>query len=138
VAAIGGPETPGVGFGTGVERILLAVARSAAEVPSAPAPVAYLVSMGEGTRGEVFALAHEMRTRGVVVELDYVGRSAKGQMKQAGRSGARLAVIIGEAEMAAGTVTLRDLRSGQEELMARDEVVALAQAAAAERPPAGV
>jgi histidyl-tRNA synthetase len=138
VAAIGGPETPGVGFGTGVERILLAVARSAAEVPSPPAPVAYLVAMGEGTRGEVFALAHAMRSNGVVVELDYVGRSAKGQMKQAGRTGARFAVIIGEAEMAAGTVTLRDLTSGEEKQMPREQAVALAQAAAAERPAAGV
>jgi histidyl-tRNA synthetase len=138
VAAIGGPETPGVGFGTGVERILLAVARSAAEVPSPPAPVAYLVAMGEGTRGEVFALAHAMRSNGVVVELDYVGRSAKGQMKQAGRTGARFAVIIGEAEMAAGTVTLRDLTSGEEKQMPREQAIALAQAAAAERPAAGV
>jgi histidyl-tRNA synthetase len=138
VAAIGGPETPGVGFGTGVERILLAVARSAAEVPTAPAPVAYLVSMVEGMRGEVFALAHEMRSRDVVVELDYVGRSAKGQMKQAGRTGARFAVIIGEAEMAAGVVTLRDLTSGEEKQMPRAEAVALAQVAAQSRPPAGV
>ena len=138
VASIGGPEIPGVGFGTGVERILMAVARSAAEVPGLPAPVAYLVAMGEGTRGEVFALAHEMRSKGVVVELDYVGRSAKGQMKQAGRTGARFAAILGEAEMAAGTVILRDLASGEERQMPRKEAVALAQAAAAERPAAGV
>lgn len=138
VAAIGGPETPGVGFGTGVERILLAVARSATQAPALPAPVAYLVSVGEATRGEVFALAHEMRSRGVAVDLDYAGRSAKGQMKQAGRSGARFAIIIGETEMAAGMVTLRDLASGDETGMPREEAVALARAAAAERPPAGV
>jgi histidyl-tRNA synthetase len=137
VAAIGGPDTPGVGFGTGVERILMAVERSAAEVPAAPAPVAYLVSVGEATRAEVFALAHEMRTRGVVVDLDYVGRSPKGQMKQAGRTGARFAVIIGEAEMAAGTVTLRDLTSGEETQMRREDAVALARATAAGRPVAG-
>ena len=137
VAAVGGPETPGVGFGTGVERILLAVERSAVRAPAAPAPVAYLVSVGEGTRGEVFALAHQMRSGGVAIDLDYVGRSPKGQMKQAGRTGARFAIIIGEAEMAAGTVTLRDLTTGDERQMPRAEAVALAQATAAERPVAG-
>ena len=138
VSAIGGPETPGVGFGTGVERILLAVTRSAVEAPAAPAPVAYLVSMGEGTRAQIFALAHEMRSRGVMVELDYAGRSAKGQMKQAGRTGARFAVIIGEAEMAAGVVTLRDLAWGEEKQLPRAEAVAQVQAAAESRPVAGV
>ncbi len=129
VAAIGGPETPGVGFGTGVERILLAVSRSNVEPPRAEAPVAYLVSVGQDTRGAVFALAHEMRARGMAVDLDYAGRSAKGQMKQAGRTGARYAVIIGEAEMISGTVTLRDLASGEERKVPRHEAAALVDVA---------
>jgi histidyl-tRNA synthetase len=133
VAAIGGPETCGVGFGTGVERILLAVSRSDVEAPPPETPVAYLVSVGEDTRGEVFALAHEMRHRGIAVELDYMGRSAKGQMKQAGRTGARYAVIIGEAEMATGTVTLRDLATGEESKIPRREAVALAELASGPR-----
>ncbi len=138
VAAIGGPETPGVGFGTGLERILLAVARSAGKVPTEAAPIAYLVSVGEKTRDAVFGLAHELRSLGVAVELDYMGRSPKGQMKQAGRSGARYAIIVGEAELAAGTVTLRDLAAGDEEQMARKEALAVVQAAAAGLPAAGV
>lgn len=131
VAAIGGPETPGVGFGTGVERILLAVSRSEADIPVAAAPTAYLVSFGDGAREAVFSLAHEMRSQGITVELDYVGRSPKGQMKQAGRCGARYAIIIGEAEMAAGVVTVRDLASGEEHQMPREQAVALAAAAVA-------
>jgi histidyl-tRNA synthetase len=138
VAAIGGPETPGVGFGTGVERILMAVSRSEAEAPQAARPAAYLVSVGEQTRAAVFALAHEMRALDLFVELDYVGRSPKGQMKQAGRTGARFALIVGEAELAAGTVTLRDLAAGDERQVAREEAIALVQAAVADRPAAGV
>jgi histidyl-tRNA synthetase len=129
VAAIGGPDTSGVGFGTGVERILLALSRSNVEAPSPETPVVYVVSVGEGTRGDVFALAHEMRRRGIAVELDYMGRSAKGQMKQAGRTGARYAVIIGEAEMATGTVTLRDLATGEESKVPRGEAAAVAEVA---------
>ena len=137
VAAIGGPETSGVGFGTGVERILLAVSRSNVQAPAPETPVVYLVSVGEDTRGEVFALAHEMRHRGIAVDLDYVGRSAKGQMKQAGRTGARYAVIIGEAEMATGEVTLRDLATGEESKVSRGEAVALAEVASGGRGALG-
>lgn len=135
VAAIGGPETPGVGFGTGVERILLAVSYAGVEVPSAPSPSAYLVSVGNEARGAVFSLAHEMRSRGITVELDYAGRSPKGQMKQAGRTGARFAVLIGEAEMAANAVTLRDLVSGEERQMPHSDAIALVEGAGA--PPRG-
>jgi histidyl-tRNA synthetase len=129
VAAIGGPDIPGVGFGTGVERILLAVSRSEVQVPAAPAPSAYLVALGDEARSEVFALAHEMRARGAAVDLDYMARSAKGQMKQAGRTGARYAVIIGDAELASGTVTLRDLAGATERRVSRAEAVALVTAA---------
>lgn len=114
VEEIGGPGTPGVGFGTGVERILLALERSEVAGPPTRGLSAYVVALGEAARSEVFLLAHELRTRGVAVDLDYQGRSAKGQMKQAGRSGARFAVIVGDEELVAGAVTLKDLTAGTE------------------------
>jgi histidyl-tRNA synthetase len=114
VAAIGGPEVPGVGFGTGVERILLALSRSGGELPGLQPPVVYLVALAAESRAQVFTLAHALRTRGIAVELDYMSRSVKGQMKQAGRSGARYAFIIGDEELATQTVTVRDLADGTE------------------------
>jgi histidyl-tRNA synthetase len=136
VAEIGGPAISGVGFGTGIERILLAVSRSDVEAPPAPAPAAYLVSVGEDARAEVFALAHEMRARGIAVDLDYMGRSPKGQMKQAGRAGARHALIIGEAELSSRTVTVRDLTTGAERKVPRAEAVAVVAATAGRGPAA--
>jgi histidyl-tRNA synthetase len=129
VEAIGGPATPGVGFGTGVERILLAMTRSGVEAPPASSPSAYLVAFAPEARGEIFALAHELRSRGLAVELDYMERSSKGQMKQAGRSGARFAVMMGDQELAQRTVTVRDLRSGEERNLPRDEAIALIEEA---------
>ena len=70
-------------------------------------------------------LAHEARTRGLLVDLDYMERSAKGQMKQAGRSGARYALIIGGEELAGGTVTIRDLARAEEKQVPRAEVLDL-------------
>lgn len=123
IESIGGPSVPGVGFGTGVERILLALSRSGVEAPPQPAPHVYLVAMTEEARSEVFRLAHAIRTRGGSAELDYMSRSGKGQMKQAGRSGARFAFIIGAQELNDGTVTVRDLQSGGEQVMVRPEAL---------------
>jgi histidyl-tRNA synthetase len=126
VEAIGGPSTPGVGFGTGLERILLALSRSGATPPSPEPPVVYLVALTPEARREVFVLAHEIRAGGGGAELDYMTRSAKGQMKQAGRSGARYAFIVGEQELADRSVTVRDLASGEERPLSRTEAVSLA------------
>jgi histidyl-tRNA synthetase len=126
VEALGGPAVPGVGFGTGVERILLALSRSGADQPAPPVPVAYLVAMIPEARDEVLVLAHEARTKGAAVDLDYMGRSAKGQMKQAGRSGARYAFIVGERELSESTVTVRDLALGEETSLCRADAVSLA------------
>jgi histidyl-tRNA synthetase len=144
VEAIGGPPVPGVGFGTGLERILLALSRSGVEPPPPPAPVAYLVAISPVARDQVFGLAHEIRTLGGAVDYDQMVRSAKGQMKQAGRSGARYAFILGDQELADSTVTVRDLATGQESSLSRAAAVGLAtrdaktpESTAVETPEAG-
>ncbi|MCX8032847.1 MAG: histidine--tRNA ligase [Thermoleophilia bacterium] len=125
VESIGGPPVPGVGFGTGVERLILALTRSGVPAPPGPALDVYLVAMTEGARSAVFALAHELRLRGVSADLDYMGRTGKGQMKQAGKSGARYAFILGENELASRTVTVRELATGDERLLSIDEAKSL-------------
>jgi histidyl-tRNA synthetase len=125
VEAIGGPPVPGVGFGTGLERIVLALTRSGVEPPPQAAPTVYLVAMTPAARDEVFALAHVIRTQGVAVDFDHMTRSGKGQMKQAGRSGARHAFILGERELSGSTVTVRDLSTGEESSLSRPAAIAL-------------
>jgi histidyl-tRNA synthetase len=130
VEAIGGSAVPGVGFGTGVERILSALGSTGTQRAAGHQPVAYLVALTASARDEVYKLAHEVRTMGIEADLDYAARSIKGQMTQAGRSGARYAFIMGEQEIAESTVTVRDLRSGTEMTLARAEALALAAEAA--------
>jgi len=104
VELIGGPPTPAIGWAAGIERILLAM-----EAPPAPEAIDVFVVSGEaGARA--FALVGELREAGIAADLDLAGRSFKGQMKQADRSGARHAVIL-EAD---GTAKLRDMRSGEQ------------------------
>jgi histidyl-tRNA synthetase len=108
--AMGGPSTPGVGFGIGIERVLLACDAEGC-FASPPAPLdAYVVDLVDGTVARDLSVA--LRDAGLRVDRGFDGRSIKAQMKGADRSGALAALIIGPDEAAAGTVTLRPLRGG--------------------------
>ncbi len=115
IEQLGGPSTPGVGWGAGLERIGLAMGETDA---APPAPQVYVVSFADDEREAAFALAQRLRAAGVRTELDLAARSPKGQLKQAGRSGAAWAVLLGLDGLAAGAVRLRRLDGGGEEDLA--------------------
>jgi len=121
-ASLGGRPTPGIGFGSGIERILLTC--DAEGVFGAPAR-GVDVFVADLTGGEVARdLTFELRRAGISADRGFDARSMKSQMKSADRSGARLAVIVGEDEVAAGQVSVRDLRDGSGQVsVARDELV---------------
>ena len=110
VSELGGPDVAGIGFGSGVERILLAAASHEAST----ALDVFFVTLSPEARTPAMKLASALRSEGVTCDLDYAGRSAKGQFRQADRSGAAYAAIIGEDELDRGVCTLRDMRSGKE------------------------
>ncbi|WP_047866000.1 histidine--tRNA ligase [Rubrobacter aplysinae] len=110
VEEIGGPDTPGIGFGSGVERVLMA-AGGPSDVPGVDV---YFAALSEDARMPALSLAGALRREGVACELDYAGRSAKGQLKQADRSGASWTVVMGEEELASGVAKLRDMSTGEE------------------------
>jgi histidyl-tRNA synthetase len=91
---IGGPPTPGVGFGAGIERLLLALEDAGVEPPPPPSVGAFFVVDAGAPRPDVLALMAELRRRGVSCDTDYAGRSLKGQLTQAGRANAELIVIV--------------------------------------------
>ncbi len=115
IEQIGGAPTPGVGWGSGLERIALAM-RDQPLPPSAPD--VYVVSFSDEARAAAFGVAQELRGAGLAAELDLAGRSPKGQLKQAGRSGAKLAVLLGLDELGADRVRLRTMDGGGEEDLA--------------------
>ncbi|MEY2432992.1 MAG: histidyl-tRNA synthetase [Acidimicrobiaceae bacterium] len=118
---MGGPSTPGIGFGAGVERILLACdAEGVFPAPSATVDV-FVIDVVDGTNA--LDLTHELRAAGVRADRAFDGRSMKSQMKQADRAGASVALIVGEQEIADGTVTVRDLGTSQQEAVSRADVV---------------
>ncbi len=122
IAIYGGPPTPAVGFAAGLDRILLAVDEERLPVPTGAGIDVYVVSVSDSARQECFCLAAQLR-RSLNVEQDLGRRSLQAQMKSASSLGARLAVILGEDELKAGTVTLRDMATGTQETVPRDEIV---------------
>ena len=107
---LGGPDLGGIGFGSGVERMLLAAASHEQE----PSLDVFFVTLAPEARVPAMRLAGALRADGVSCDLDYGGRGAKGQFKQADRSGASFAAIVGEDEISRGTVKVRDMASGEE------------------------
>ncbi|MBW6469488.1 MAG: histidine--tRNA ligase [Coriobacteriia bacterium] len=122
--AYGGKPTPGLGFALGFERTLLAMEAAGAVVPAPPLAEVYVARVDATVASETFAVASELRDAGVAAELDHVGRSLKAQFKQADKLGARLVVVVGPDEIAAGQVTLRDMGTKEETRVALADVAA--------------
>jgi histidyl-tRNA synthetase len=113
VEELGGPATPSVGVGIGIERLIL-VLEALERLPAAPRPDAFVVAASEGEVAWARRWVRDLRQSGLRVEVDIEGKKMKAQFKQADRSGARFAVILGEAEAASGQATVRDLASGDQ------------------------
>ena len=94
VEEIGGPPTPGVGFGAGIERLLIAMEDEGVADAEAPAVDVFLAVEPDAPRDLVPPLLKQLRDSGIAADTDYAGRSLKGQLTQAGRSGAATTVII--------------------------------------------
>jgi histidyl-tRNA synthetase len=94
VEELGGPPTPGVGFGAGLERLLLALEHEGATAEGESVDVFFVLDDG-GPREAMLGWIAELRAAGVACDADFAGRSVKGQLTQAGRLGARTTVIVG-------------------------------------------
>ena len=115
--ALGGGPLPGIGFALGLERIVLA--RGVDEAETSGIDV-FLVAVGDRAVADALGIVTRLRAAGIGADLDHSGRGMKGQMKAADRSGARYAAILGEEELEAGEVTLRDMSSGEQERVSVD------------------
>jgi histidyl-tRNA synthetase len=123
MATLGGQPLSGIGFGLGVDRTLLAC-RAEGVTPWTEARCEiFAVPLGEAAKRRLVVLAAQLRRAGVRVDLAYGGRGLKGAMKAADRSGARFALVLGERDLEAGTIGLKDLASGEQQGVALDDAV---------------
>jgi histidyl-tRNA synthetase len=117
VEEMGGPPTPAVGWAAGMERLAMLLP----EAPEAPRAVA-VIPAGEGAEGPAIEVLRELREAGVAAEIGYRG-NLKRRMERANKSGAFAAVILGEAEIAEGSVVVRDLLEGTQNKVPRDQLL---------------
>ncbi|HHT42362.1 MAG TPA: histidine--tRNA ligase [Firmicutes bacterium] len=127
VEELGGKPTPAVGFAVGVDRLLLALKVQGKLKSEETGPQAYLVHFGGETKRRAAWVAHYLRSHGFWVELDYLNRSIKAQMKAANRLNSRLVLIFGEEELDRGRVIVRNMQDGHEQEADLQELEQLAK-----------
>lgn len=121
VKQLGGSDCPAVGVGIGVERALIAL-EAESGLPAKAGIQVYVVNATPAARQITVQLAVELREAGFAAQFDFENRNLKGQFKQADRSGARFAVVIGDDEMAQSTFTIKDLKSATQESVSQDQL----------------
>ena len=120
VKQLGGPDRPGIGFAAGLERLVLELPDEKGS--SGPADV-FVVAFGQSTWSEARVLARDLRRAGFRTLIDYGERSSKSQMKRANRSNVQRMLILGEDELASNKVTIKEMETGHQETLPRDEVI---------------
>ncbi len=121
---LGGPPTPGVGFGSGLERIILVMKQLGVQAPAITKPSVYLAHLGPQAKREALRLVYDLRREDVGTWIAFGKRGLKSQMREAGKRAARYAVILGDDELAAGTATVRDMQTSEQSTVKLAELLA--------------
>jgi histidyl-tRNA synthetase len=110
---LGGQSLSGIGFGLGIDRILLAMEVEKIKPNVARYTDLYVISLGEVAKKDSFTIVNDLRRSGFVVEQSYGDRGLKGAMKAADKSGARFVIVMGDAEISTGSVELKNMATGE-------------------------
>lgn len=122
VAYFGGPETPGVGFGMGLERLLLVLDKQGVELPIETALDVYVAVLGPGANGRALELVQALRAQGFAAERDYLDRKLKAQFKSADTFKAKTLITLGESEVESGQVTVKNNHNREEVTVSLDQI----------------
>ncbi|MDY6227844.1 MULTISPECIES: histidine--tRNA ligase [unclassified Clostridium] len=127
IEEIGGPEMPAVGFGLGLERLIMTLEKEGIEIPKEDVIELYIGARGEGARTEAFVLANKLRSIGVKTEVNHMGRSIKAEMKYANKIGAVFTTIIGDDELQNKTLKLKRMSDGEQFEVSLDNIEEIAK-----------
>jgi histidyl-tRNA synthetase len=123
VEALGGRPTPGVGFGCGLERLLIALESQNVAIETKSKPLIWLISLGDASRAANMKLLAELRAANIASDMDPTGRSAKAQFKLADRERAAICLVTGDDELAKNVVQMKDMKSQEQISVSRDTIV---------------
>lgn len=123
VEQLGGRPTPACGFGIGIERVILQMKQQQIELKDDHRPDIFLARLGDAARRKAFMLFEELRSSGFQAMANFSKGSLKGQLEIANRLGAKYTVILGQKEVIDGTILVRDMESGMQEIVLYDKAV---------------
>ena len=129
VEQLGGKPTPGVGFGSGIERLLIALEAQGVAIADDARPLVWLTHRTDAIRDHNLKLAAELRAAGIAVDLDLSGRAPKAQFKMAERQGATFYIEVGESELEKDEYVVRTLQTGSQLPVKRAELIRMLQTA---------
>lgn len=110
---IGGPDLPAMGFGAGIERLIQVMVKQEVVFPTKPAPLIFLIPLGDEARAQVFQLTHHLRQKGIAAQMDLSGRKLNKVMQYADQIGATFVTVIGAEELASETIELKEMATGE-------------------------
>lgn len=125
IEEFGGDSVPGIGFGLGIERLLIRLDDLGIEIPKEDGIDLYIAPLGDDARIFVQKLVYDLRKQGANVETDHMQRGLKAQMKYANKIGAKYSVVIGDDEIKNNVVNLKNMDSGDEEKVILNDIISV-------------
>jgi histidyl-tRNA synthetase len=122
VEQIGGQRVPGIGFGLGLERLLMTLEHQSITIPIEEKTDVFVITLGEKADEAGFSLMTKLRRAGIRVDKDYLGKNLKGQLKQANRLAADFCIIIGDDELDKGMAVVKQMESGEQQELKLDVI----------------
>lgn len=127
IEEIGGPEMPAVGFGLGLERLIMTLEKEGIEIPNEGLVDLYIGARGEEAKISAFVLANKLRTIGIKTEINHMGRSIKAEMKYANKVGSAFTTILGDDELQNKTLKLKRMSDGEQFEVSLDNIEEIAK-----------
>ncbi|MFV8826844.1 histidine--tRNA ligase [Alkalihalobacterium sp. APHAB7] len=127
VEEIGGPETPGIGFALSIERLLMALKAANIDIPIEQTIDCYLVALGEEAKDKSASLLFELRKAGLSAEKDYLDKKVKAQFKAADRLEAKFTAVLGDNELAANKINVKEMSTGEQVEVSLDDFITYMQ-----------
>ncbi|MBT3362467.1 MAG: histidine--tRNA ligase [Chloroflexi bacterium] len=125
IEILGGKPTPAIGFGSGMERMVLNLKKQSVAIPTPAPPKVFVAYLGSQAKQKAMGICRDLRKNGIASMQSLSDKSMKAQLKQAGKSGATYTIIIGEDELKTGSVTLRDMSEGNQQSLSINEIVTI-------------
>ena len=127
IEEIGGPEMPAVGFGLGLERLIMTLEKEGIEIPNEGVVDLYIGARGEAAKTSAFVLANKLRAIGIKTEINHMGRSIMAEMKYANKIGSAFTTILGDDELQNNTLKLKRMSDGEQFEVSLDNIEEIAK-----------